>query len=181
MGVAGSGKSSQGRRLADEHGLPWVSTGEFFRMLVAGQKRKDMLAGKLLDDEEVIKLVSKIFAIVDTDHDFILDGFPRRVAQADWLLNEAKHHNLEVTAVINLQASEAVVSKRLLSRGRPDDTPESIRERFDEYQQETLPIIEHFKQAGVNVIDINADQPVDTVYALVEKALGKVQTDVHQG
>ena len=66
MGVAGSGKSSQGRQLADEKGLPWLSTGEFLRMMIAGDKRKQMLEGKLLGDEEIITMVQKIFAVVDT-------------------------------------------------------------------------------------------------------------------
>jgi len=88
MGVAGSGKSVQGRLLADEMALPWLSTGEFLRMLVSGERRKDMLAGRLLSDREIIKLVQKIFAMIDIHEEFILDGFPRTVSQADWLLNQ---------------------------------------------------------------------------------------------
>ena len=105
MGVAGSGKSSQGRQLADEKGLPWLSTGEFLRMMIAGDKRKDMLQGKLLGDEEIISMVQKIFAVVDTDDEFILDGFPRTAAQADWLLSQVKYGQLHVPAVICLDAS----------------------------------------------------------------------------
>ncbi len=66
MGVAGSGKSVQGRMLADRLALPWLSTGEFLRMLVSGEKRKDMIAGKLLSDNEIITLVQRIFTIIDT-------------------------------------------------------------------------------------------------------------------
>ena len=58
MGVAVAGKSVQGRRLADEKGLPWLSTGEFLRMLVVGERRKQMLAGKLLSDKEIIELAN---------------------------------------------------------------------------------------------------------------------------
>lgn len=173
MGVAGSGKSSQGRQLADEKGLPWLSTGEFLRMMIAGDKRKDMLAGKLLGDEEIITMVQKIFAVVDTDEEFILDGFPRTEAQADWLLSQVKYGQLKVSAVIHLQASEEVVSKRLLSRGRQDDTEEAIRERFNEYEQAVLPILEHFKAAGIKVIDVNADQPVNEVHKLIDQALSQ--------
>lgn len=173
MGVAGSGKSSQGRQLADERGLPWVSTGEFLRMLIAGEKRKDMLQGKLLGDEEIITLVQKIFTVVDTKEEFILDGFPRTAAQADWLLNQVKYGQLEVSAVIHLQASEEVVTKRLLGRGRQDDTEEAIRERFEEYEKAVLPILEHFRQAGIRVIDVNADAPVETVHQLIDQALSQ--------
>lgn len=171
MGVAGSGKSSQGRQLADERGLPWLSTGEFLRMLISGEKRKDMLRGKLLNDQEIITLVQKIFNVVDTDEEFILDGFPRTAAQADWLLNQVKYGQLSVSAVIHLQASEEVVMKRLLGRGRQDDTSEAIRERFEEYEKAVLPILEHFKEAGIKVIDISADQSVEEVHTLIDKAL----------
>ncbi len=178
MGVAGSGKSYQGRWMADERGLPWVSTGEFLRMLIAGDKRKDMLAGKLLGDDEIIALVRKIFNIVDTDHGFVLDGFPRTVAQADWLLNQVKHGQLKVSAVVHLKASEEVVSRRLLKRGRPDDNKEAIRERFNEYEHEVMPILAHFKEAGIKVIDINGDQPTEEVHKTIDQALAKVKINV---
>lgn len=171
-GVAGSGKSSQGKMLADKLGLPWLSTGEFLRMLISGQRRKDMLAGLLLDDQEIITLVRKLFTIIDTDNEFILDGFPRTEAQADWLLNQSKHGQLSITAVINMQASENVVAKRLLTRGRQDDTNESIDQRFKEYRQSMLPILQHFQESGVKVIDINAEQTVEEVH---EELIDKVQ------
>jgi adenylate kinase len=173
MGVAGSGKSSQGREIADEKGLPWLSTGEFLRMLIAGEKRKDMLSGKLLSDEEIISLIRKIFAVVNTDEEFVLDGFPRTVAQADWLLNQNKHGQLPITAVVHLIASEAAVEKRLLARGRQDDTAEAIKERFREYNEEMVPILEHFKAAGVRVIDVNAERPVSEVHTAILKALAE--------
>lgn len=170
-GVAGSGKSLQGKMLADAEGLPWLSTGEFLRMLIAGEKRKGMLAGKLLDDQEIIALVQRIFNVVDVRHEFVLDGFPRTVAQADWLLNQAKHGQLSITGVIHLQASEDAVRKRLLERGRQDDTDVAIKERFTEYQAQILPILDNFRAAGVKVHDINGEQPVEEVQAAIKKAL----------
>jgi adenylate kinase len=171
MGVAGSGKSTQGRQLADEQGLPWLSTGEFLRMLIAGDKRKDMLAGKLLGDQEIIRLVGRIFSVINTKDEFVLDGFPRTVAQADWLLNQVKHGQLQVTAVVHLEASQAAVTKRLLGRGRQDDTKEAIAARFAEYEQAVLPILEHFKTAGVPVISVSAEQSAEAVHADIVKAL----------
>ncbi len=173
MGVAGSGKSLQGRMLADELGLPWLSTGEFLRMLISGERRKDMLAGKLLDDQEIIALVQKIFRIMDVEQEFLLDGFPRTVNQADWLLNQVKHGQLQITAVIHLQASESAVESRLLKRGRPDDHAQAIRERFEEYEQSIKPILAHFKEAGVPVHDINAEQDVEAVHQDIKQLLGK--------
>lgn len=164
MGVAGSGKSVQGRMLADELGLPWLSTGEFLRMLISGQRRKDMLSGKLLDDHEIITLIQKMFAVVDSRHEFVLDGFPRTVNQADWLLNQVKHSQLSITAVVHLKASEEEVKRRLLDRGRQDDTDTAIRERFKEYEEAAKPILEHFTEADVRVIDIDGEQPLSTVH-----------------
>lgn len=171
MGVAGAGKSSQGRRIADAKGLPWLSTGEFLRMMIAGKRRHDMLAGKLLPDKEIIGLIRKIFAVIDTNDEFVLDGFPRTAAQADWLLSQVKHGQLAITAVVHIKAPKESVKKRLLSRGRPDDTAASIEERFKDYEDEVLPILENLGAAGVKVIDINGDQSFDKVYADIEKAL----------
>lgn len=171
MGVAGSGKSMQGKMLADELALPWLSTGEFLRMLISGDRRKDMLQGKLLEDQEIISLVRKIFTIIDPAHEFVLDGFPRTTAQADWLLNQAKHGQLSVTAVVHLQASEAVVRQRLSARGRQDDHDEAIAERFREYEEAAKPILDHFREAGVTVVDVNAEGTVETVHAAIVEAL----------
>jgi adenylate kinase len=171
MGVAGSGKSLQGKMLADQLGLPWLSTGEFLRMLIAGERRKEMLAGKLLGDQEIIALVQKIFAIIDTNEEFVLDGFPRTTPQADWLLNQAKHGQLEITGVVHLIASEEVVRDRLLGRGRPDDHHGAISERFKEYQEAIVPILEHFKAAGVPIYSIDGQGPVHKVHKNIIDAL----------
>lgn len=177
MGVAGSGKSMQGRLLADELGLPWLSTGEFLRMLISGKQRKDMVAGKLLDDQQIIALVQKIFHLIDSHQEFVLDGFPRSTAQADWLLSQVKHGQLKITAVIHLQAALKSVQQRLLSRGRPDDTAEAISERFEEYEQAIKPILSHLKEAGIPVCDIDAEQDADRVH----DAILKVIPDVYPG
>jgi adenylate kinase len=171
MGVAGAGKSMQGRMLADERGWPWLSTGEFLRMLISGERRKQMLEGKLIGDSEIIAMVQKIFAVVDTDHEFVLDGFPRTAGQAEWLLAQAKYDQLEVTAVIHLKATEDVVRQRLLNRARQDDTHEAISERFREYHDEILPILEQFRSAGIPVCDIDGDQEVGHVHDAISKSM----------
>ncbi len=171
MGVAGAGKSVQGRILADEFGLPWLSTGEFLRMLISGQRRKDMVSGKLLGDQEIIALVQKIFSVVDVEHEFVLDGFPRTSAQADWLLNQVKHEQLDLTAIVHLKADREVVKSRLLSRARQDDTEAAIQARFDEYDNTTLPIVDLFKAAGSEVIEVEGEQPIEAVHQAIVAAL----------
>ncbi len=171
MGVAGAGKSAQGKLLADGMAVPWVSTGEFLRMLITGQRRKDMLAGKLLGDKEIIALVQKIFAMIDLKDEFVLDGFPRTGSQADWLLNQVKHGQLPVTAVVHLTASEEAVRARLLARARQDDTEAAISARFKEYEETSKPIVEEFRKAKIPVFDINGEGEVEAIHQSIKQAL----------
>lgn len=174
MGVAGAGKSMQGRMFADEHGYAWVSTGELFRVLVTGQRRQQMLEGKLLSDDEVIKLIDKTLKqLIDTNQEFLLDGFPRTKAQADWLLEQVKQDRFKLTAIFNLKATPAVVKERLLSRGRQDDTETAIAKRFEEYKAVTLPIIDYFRRAGIAVYDIDADKDPTTVHDEIMRHIGE--------
>jgi len=171
MGVAGAGKSMQGKILADEHGFAWISTGEILRVLVTGKRRQEMLEGKLLSDEEMINLMDKVLDLIDTKQEFVLDGFPRTVPQADWLLEQVHKGRFGLSAVVHLTASEAVVRSRLLDRGRQDDTDEAITQRFDEYHNSTLPIIEHLKKEGANVCDIDAAQEPRAVHDAILKCV----------
>jgi adenylate kinase len=156
MGVAGAGKSMQGRILADEHGYAWISTGEILRVLVTGKRRQEMLQGKLLSDDEVIQLIDKVFDLIDTQQEFVLDGFPRTVKQADWLVAQVEKGRFDLTAIINLVASKEVVLERLIQRGRPDDTEEAISSRFTEYEAVTRPLLDHFKQKKIRVHEVDA-------------------------
>lgn len=170
-GVAGAGKSMQGKILADERGFAWISTGEILRVLVTGKRRQEMLQGKLLSDEEMITILDKVFELIDPTQEFILDGFPRTIPQADWLLEQAHAGRFPLTAVINLSASEDVVKERLIARGRLDDTDEAIAERFREYRAVTLPILEHFRQENVVVHDIDAAQEPRAVHDAILKCI----------
>ncbi|MGF7228995.1 MAG: adenylate kinase family protein [Candidatus Saccharibacteria bacterium] len=170
-GVAGAGKSMQGKILADEHGYAWISTGEILRVLVTGKRRQEMLQGKLLSDDEMITILDKVFELIDPTQEFILDGFPRTIPQADWLLDQVHKGRFELTAVVNLSASEEVVRKRLMARGRVDDNDTAIAERFREYQAATLPILDHFKRESVTVCDIDAAQEPRAVHDAILKCI----------
>lgn len=172
MGVAGAGKSSQGRRLADERGYPWLSTGEFLRMLVSGERRLEMLKGKLLEDSEMIALVDKVLRLIETEDEFILDGFPRTSKQAKWLLAQVDAGLVNISYVVHLESSPEEVKSRLLNRGRQDDTPEAIEARFKEYEAVTLPIIQDFEKHGVKVYHIDGSGTVDEVHERMLKKIG---------
>ena len=171
MGVAGAGKSMQGRLLADEKGYAWISTGEILRVLVTGKRRQEMLQGKLLSDGEMIRLIDKVLDLINLHEEFILDGFPRTTKQADWLIDQASMERFKISAVIHLTASEEVVLERLKQRGRQDDTEKAIRQRFDEYHAVTVPILDHFRQNDIRVIDIEAAQEPTAVHAEIIKHL----------
>lgn len=167
MGVAGAGKSMQGRMLADSKGYAWISTGEILRVLVTGKRRQEMLAGNLLSDAEMIRMMDKVLDLINLQDEFILDGFPRTLKQADWLIDQVQMGRFKVSAVIHLTASEEVVLSRLQQRGRLDDTEEAIHNRFNEYRAVTLPIIQDFKDKGITVFDVDASKTPEEVQAQI--------------
>ena len=163
MGVAGAGKSVQGKLLAEHLGYEWLSTGEYLRSNITGERRQQMLEGKLLDDQEIIDILKNFFADIKDNTKCILDGFPRTLTQASWLLEEQKKGLMRIDSVIYLEASKDVVRERLMARGRSDDPPEVLDQRFEEYEKLTLPIIEWFKENGVVVHRIDAEMTVEEV------------------
>ena len=171
MGVAGSGKSTQGRLLADKKGYAWLSSGEILRVLVTGTRRQEMLKGKLLNDIEMIKIFDKVFELINPADEFVLDGFPRTLKQAHWLMDQVKAYRLDLTAIFHFKASDQVVKERLLSRGRQDDTDEAITKRFDEYKHVTLPILEWFKEMGATIYDIDASKDAETIHVEIMSLL----------
>jgi len=170
-GVAGSGKSVQGRLLTNNYGYVWVSTGEMLRKFSSDEQKAQMLKGVLLSDKEMIKVIEKAISRMDLSKQLVLDGFPRTIAQSDWLLDQVKKGKLTITAVINLKASEKAVLNRLLQRGRADDSAEAIKQRFNEYRKITLPILDHLKKAGIGVYDVDAEQDPGHVHSAIVQAI----------
>jgi adenylate kinase len=162
MGVAGAGKSMQGKILAQKLGYQWVSTGELLRKNVAGDNKGKMLEGKLLDDRELIDIIGKALDKTDQQH-MILDGFPRTLAQAEWLLNRHEASKVNLEKVILLEVPQKTVLGRLLTRGRQDDNKNTINKRFEEYQKMTLPIIDLYGRHNIDISKIDGDQPIDSV------------------
>lgn len=172
MGPAGAGKSLQGHKLADEHGYAYISTGEIFRLFLTGQRRAAMLEGKLIGDHETIDMIDKVFGIVDTRDEFILDGFPRTKEQVMWLMQQVEKGRFDRPVVVHMDVSEKETRRRLALRGRPDDTPEAITERYKLYASKTQPILQQFRDSGVEVLDVSADGTPTKVYKNLISALG---------
>ncbi|PID31186.1 hypothetical protein CSA80_03935 [Candidatus Saccharibacteria bacterium] len=172
MGPAGAGKSLQGHKLADEHGYAYISTGEIFRLFLTGHRRAEMLEGKLMSDQETIDMMDKVFDIIDTSGEFILDGFPRTSNQVAWLMKQVQDKRFPVPVVVHMDVSEKETRRRLALRGRPDDTSESITERYRLYAEKTHPILNQLRESGVVVYDVNADGTPTQVYKNIVEALG---------
>jgi adenylate kinase family enzyme len=172
MGVAGSGKSLQGRLIAKELGYKWLSSGEFLRSRMVGAKRQAMLAGKLLADQDLIDIFDQEIENLDKNKS-ILDGFPRTLVQAQWLLKRHVEHKIHIDAVIYLKASKQAVKERLIKRGRQDDNGPAIEQRFNEYQKLTLPILELYKNANIAVYEVNAERSVEAIHQEIAQLLTK--------
>lgn len=164
LGIAGSGKSTQSRLLANREGLTWLSMGEILRQHITDERRADMLAGKVLDQDEVIAILAPILQTHGDTSDIILDGFPRGLHQAEWLLAQCAQGEVTIEAIIHLHVQEAAAKVRLLARGRQDDTEEAIAERFDEYEHTIKPIITLMSDNDVPILTINAERQPDQVF-----------------
>lgn len=172
MGIQGAGKSVQGTLLAEKTGYKWLSTGEYLRANITGKLKEEMLAGKLLDDQELIDILKGMFEEVANPEKAILDGFPRTLTQAEWLYSEHQAGSLKINHVLYFYASREVVKDRLVSRARKDDTEAAIDKRFDEFEKSTLPVIAWLKEKGINVQNINAEGSVESIHQNVLDALG---------
>lgn len=171
MGIAGAGKGTQAKMLVDKDNYSVVATGDTFRKYATEEQRSRMLKGLLLRDEDIYEMLSKAFDAVPDLERCILDGAPRSIPQADWLLSEVAQRNFAITAVVHINISEEAVRQRLLGRGRSDDTEAGISKRFEEYRNSTLPILQHLKDRGVPVREVDGDQNPDEVHESILKCI----------
>lgn len=164
MGMAGSGKGTQGKMLADLNRIHLISMGDVLRMHATGKQRERMLAGGLLGDEEIIHIVDRVLSSLEDDpNQVLLDGFPRTIPQAEWLLEQVKAGRFTLDHIFHLVASREALKKRLLNRGRIDDKADVIEERFNEYERSTAPLLEWLEAQGLTITNINAERPVEEV------------------
>lgn len=171
MGIAGSGKGTQGKMLADTRGFHLVSMGEVLRMYVTGKQRERMLAGELLDDREIINIVDQVLASLPNGAEVLMDGFPRTIPQAEWLMEQVRAGRFGLKLAFHLVASRDAVKNRLMKRGRIDDKEASIEARFDEYERSTMPLLAWLSKHGVEVVDVEAERSVEAVNSDLVKHL----------
>jgi adenylate kinase len=184
LGVQGSGKGTQAKRLASEYGLAHIATGDMLRAAMAdgtplGERVKPIYdAGDLVPDDLMIDLIRERLSRADTEAGFILDGFPRTMPQADALDSMLAEIDRPLTVVLELQVPDEVAIERLRKRavdeGRSDDTPEAIAKRIELYNRETKPLVSHYRLAG-NLVGIHGDRPENEVFAEIQQAVEQAQ------
>jgi adenylate kinase len=157
VGPPGAGKGTQAEALSQHFGVPHISTGALFRAHIEqgtelGRKVQSYIdSGKLVPDEVTNDMVRQRLAEFDAKPGFLLDGFPRNVAQAGVLGKILAQDGATLDAVLEFQVPEDVVVGRLLARGRSDDTDEVIRHRQQIYRSETAPLLDHYRDTLIQV------------------------------
>lgn len=155
IGPPGAGKGTQAGRVAERLGIPHVSTGEMFRHHVStgtalGQKVEAiMAAGDYVPDAITVEMLSERIAEPDARGGYILDGFPRTVPQVEALDTLLGEDGLDRVVVFDVDEDE--LTERMLSRGRADDTEETIRNRFKVYLEQTQPLLDVYDDRKLTV------------------------------
>lgn len=164
FGPAGAGKSVQGQLLSARHGWRWLSAGQLLRDSRDPELLKVMSTGQLVPNEVTSKLIGDaIRRSTDVDRT-IIDGYPRSIEQARWLVENKDYHGSDIALVIILEVPKSELLKRLAIRGRADDTPEAIDERLRIYRQEVYPILSYFTEQGINIAHIDGVGTVGQVH-----------------
>ena len=170
FGAPGVGKGTQAVLLAERLNIAHLSTGDALRHAIANETEVGKLAkryveaGDLVPDEVVTRIVEETLALPQYASGVILDGFPRSVIQAEALDNILAQNKKEITHVINLDVDNEEIIKRLLMRGRKDDTEEIIRHRMNVYNTETAPLLEYYGRRNGTLKHIDGNAGVEEVY-----------------
>jgi len=181
LGAPGSGKGTQATLLKNRLNVPHVSTGELLRAAVAAgtplgkQAKSVMESGSLVSDEIVLGMLEERLGLDDVQRGFILDGYPRNLAQARALDTLLDRLEMPVDKTLQLDVAEATLLARLAGRaeaeGRADDNPQSVAHRLHVYQQQTAPVIDHYQSHGT-LVRVPGEGSVEEILERIIAALG---------
>lgn len=172
FGIVGSGKSEQANRLVARLGCPYISTSRLIKGKPNSAWEKLIMSGQLLTDEDIFALLEPELQKIDgAQKEFILDGAPRSVGQAEWLSRKIKAGQIKLTAIIYLKVSREVTVQRLMKRGREDDKEEIISERFRQYEAVTRPVLDYLKAQGFEIHELDGEWSADVVEQQIWKVL----------
>jgi adenylate kinase len=171
FGPAGAGKSVQGQMLAARQGWRWLSAGQLLRDTRDPDLFHQMQSGGLVDPARVNALMGEAIARATNINRVVIDGFPRQLEQAKWLVDSQTDHGRDIKLVIVLEVPKSELLKRLEVRGRADDTPEAIDERLKIYRTEMYPILSYLTESGVNIVHIDGTGTVGQVHDRIVEEL----------
>mgnify|MGYP006199449945 CR=1 FL=1 len=180
LGAPGSGKGTQASRLKEHLQVPHVSTGDLLRAEVAAgsklglEAKGIMAAGNLVSDEILLGMLEDRFSRADTAGGFILDGYPRNLAQADALGRLLQRIGQPMDFAVQLEVPTELLVERIAGRaqaeGRADDNPESVRKRLDIYNSQTAPVIDFYRQHGQLTL-VDGVGSLDEVFTRIIEAI----------
>jgi adenylate kinase len=186
FGPPGAGKGTQAARLVEKYGLAHLSTGDMLRAAVAagtelGRRAKAIMErGDLVPDELVVGIVAERIEQPDCARGFVLDGFPRTIAQAEALERMLAEKGRKLDAVIELAVDEDALLRRIESRiaqtggARSDDNVETLKRRLAVYRQQTAPLLDWYRARGL-LHTVDGMRSIGEVAAAIEQVLGEVR------
>ena len=155
IGPPGAGKGTQAERMIEKYKLAHLSTGDMLRaardaQTEVGKKAEEyMSGGQLVPDEIIVEIIKERLAQPDCQEGYLLDGFPRTIAQAEALDKMLADKGTPLDVVLELKVPEEELFTRLAGRGRADDTPEVIKQRLVAYRDQTSPLLDYYGKAGL--------------------------------
>lgn len=182
LGPPGAGKGTQAKVLIEAYGIPQLSTGDILRSAIAARTPMGLAAkevmdrGDLVSDDIVNGIVSERLDAEDARPGFILDGFPRTIAQAEALDQMLAEKGVALDAVVEITADPDVLVGRIVNRAkesgvaRGDDNEEVLRKRLDVYREQTAPLVDYYRQQGL-VKSVDGMQPIEDVTADIRRAV----------
>jgi adenylate kinase len=186
FGPQGAGKGTQAARISSEYGIPHIATGDMLRSAIAAgsglglEVREIVERGDLVPDELMTALIRERLSTADASEGFVLDGFPRTLAQAEALDEMLRGIGRPLQAVIVLEVPDEVARERMRSRaeleGRADDTPEVIDNRLRTYHEQTAPLVEWYR-ARDKVVPVDGTDSIDDVWHQISKALARFEEE----
>jgi adenylate kinase len=189
LGAPGTGKGTQGERLADRFGVRHIAAGELLRAAARtgdalGREIADYQArGDLVPDQIVFDVLIPAVVEAAARGGYILDGFPRTLPQATAAAELGARLDVSLDAAVYLYAPDEVLARRMLARagegGRSDDTTDVIRHRLSVFEETTGPLIGYYRDRGI-LVTVDADQPPESVTAEIEAELSRLWPTRHE-